>query len=192
MYILNTELKPGATYTTGEVARICRVTKRTVILWIDSGKLRGYTLPGSNHRRVAADDLKAFLRTHRIPDFARMVRSRILVVDDDPDLQELLRDALHDAYDVQSAGTALEAASRLPVFQPDLILLDIRLPDVSGLQVCRHFQSYKKARRVPILAMSAYGAELDPAEVRRSGADAFFPKPLSMKELRDRIGSLVG
>jgi len=179
-------------YTTGEVAKICQVTKRTVIKWIDGGKLQGYTIPGSRHRRVAAQSLQQFMKASGIPDYARVVRPRILVVDDDLDLLELLKDALHDRYDVDVASTALDAASRLTAFQPDVILLDIRLPDLSGLQVCRHFQSYKKARNVPILTMSAYGGEIDPLEVRRCGADAFLPKPLRMGELKKRIEAMVG
>jgi excisionase family DNA binding protein len=179
-------------YTTGEVARVCGVTKRTVIQWIDSGKLKGYRIPGSKHRRVSADALRTFLRTYKIPAYADTPRRRILIVDDDVDLQELLKDALRERYDIEVAGSALEAASRLPVFQPDLVLLDIRLPDVSGLEVCRHFQGYTRSRRVPILTMSAYGSELDPMDVRRSGADAFLPKPLRIPELRQRIEAMVG
>ena len=191
LYILSMTLNAQPSYTTGEIARICQVTKRTVIKWVDSGKLQGYIIPGSKHRRISAASLKAFLKSHHIPDYARVMRPRVLVVDDDADLQELLKDALRDQYDVDSAGTALEAASRLPVFQPDLILLDIRLPDLSGLQVCKHFQTYSKSRKVPILTMSAYGSEIDPEEVRRSGADAFLPKPLRMAELREKIQAMV-
>jgi excisionase family DNA binding protein len=179
-------------YTTGEVAKICQVTKRTVIKWIDGGRLKGYLIPDSTHRRVSAESLKTFLRANKIPDYGKVVRPRILIVDDDLDLLELLKDALHDRYDVDVASTALDAASRLAVFQPDVILLDIRLPDLSGLQVCRHFQSYKKARNVPILTMSAYGGEIDPVEVRRSGADAFLPKPLRLGDLKQRIEAMVG
>lgn len=183
---------PKTSYTTGEVARICQVTKRTVIKWIDSGKLQGYTIPGSKHRRVAAESLRHFLKANHMPDYGRVVRRRILIVDDDLDLLELLKDALQDRYDVDVASTALDAAARLAVFQPDVILLDIRLPDLSGLQVCRHFQGYKKSRNVPILTMSAYGGEIDPAEVRRSGADGFLPKPLRLVDLKKRIEAMVG
>ena len=181
-----------ASYTTGEIAKFCQVTKRTVIKWVDGGKLQGYTIPGSKHRRVTAEKLREFMKANKIPDLGRVVRPRILVVDDDLDLLELLKDALHDRYDVDVASTALDAASRLAVFQPDVILLDIRLPDLSGLQVCRHFQGYKKSRNVPILTMSAYGGEIDPLEVRRSGADAFLPKPLRMGDLKKRIEAMVG
>jgi excisionase family DNA binding protein len=181
-----------ATYTTGDVARLCGVTKRTVIKWIDSGRLQGYTIPGSKHRRVAAEALQKFMRSSGLPNGDRLVRPRILIVDDDLDLLELLKDTLHDDYDVDVASTALDAASRLTIFQPDIILLDIRLPDLSGLQVCRHFQTYKKQRNVPILTMSAYGGEIDPVEVRLSGADAFLPKPLRLAELKKRIHAMVG
>ena len=180
------------TYTTGEVARLCRVTKRTVIKWIDGGRLLGYTIPGSKHRRVAAESLQKFMRSSGIPSYDRVVRPRILIVDDDVDLLELLKDTLHDDYDVAVASTALDAAARLTSFQPDVILLEIRLPDLSGLQVCRHFQTYKKLRNVPILTMSAYGGEIDPVEVRLSGADAFLPKPLRLAELKKRIHAMVG
>lgn len=187
-----TEEGRKATYTTGEVARLCCVTKRTVIKWIDGGRLGGYTIPGSKHRRVTAEALQQFMRTSGIPDYDRVVRPRILIVDDDEDLLELLKDTFRDEYDVDVASTALDAASRLTAFQPDVILLDIRLPDLSGLQVCRHFQTYKKQRNVPILTMSAYGGEIDPVEVRLSGADAFLPKPLRLAELKKRIHAMVG
>ena len=181
-----------ASFTTGDVARICNVTKRTVIKWIDGGKLKGYRIPGSSHRRVSASSLREFLRVHRLPNYDTAVRRRVLIVDDDRDFQELLKDALRDRYDLDVASSALEAASRLPVFQPDLILLDIRLPDLSGIEVCRHFQAYRNERRAPILTMSAFGSELDPAEIRRSGADAFMPKPLKLAELKELIASMVG
>lgn len=185
-------LRTPLTYTTGQVARLCQVTKRTVIKWIESGRLQGYTIPGSRHRRVSAERLRDFLRAYHMPDYAGAFRRRILIVDDDLDFLELLQDALRDRFDVDVASSGLEAASRLRVFQPDLILLDIRLPDLSGLEVCRHFQGYKSERRIPILTMSAYGSEIDLAEIRRSGADAFLPKPLKMADLKKRLESMVG
>jgi excisionase family DNA binding protein len=180
-------------YTTGEIAEICQVTKRTVIKWIDSGKLRGYVLPVSNHRRVAADELRRFMRKHDIPDLkGRLPKRKVLIVDDDPDFLELLRDALSEKFELATAGNALEAASRLPVFEPDVILLDVRLPDLSGLEVCSHFQDYRRTRKAPILVMSAYGHELDLQEVRDRGADDFLPKPLKIRDLTRRIRAMVG
>ncbi len=180
-------------YTTGEVAKICSVTKRTVIKWIDSGKLQGYVIPGSAHRRVAAAALANFMRTNSIPDTqGALPRPKVLIVDDDKDFVELLKDTLRDSFDVDTAGSALEAASRLPLFRPNVILLDIRLPDLGGLDVCRHFQDYKREAGVPILCMSAYGHELDVAEIRRSGADDFLPKPLKVGDLKRQLRSMVG
>lgn len=180
-------------HTTGEIARMCRVTKRTVIKWIDEGRLPGYRIPGSRHRRVSAKNLAEFMRRHGIPDYDRVApRRRVLIIDDDQDFVSLLRDALCDTYTVDHASSALEAASRLPMFEPDIILVDIRLPDLSGMEVCRYFQPYKNERRAAVLAMSAYRNELDLNELRSSGADDFIPKPVKIAELRKRIRSLVG
>ncbi len=183
----------GACHTTGDVARLCRVTKRTAIKWIDSGRLHGYRIPGSRHRRVSAADLAAFMREHGIPGYADVgPRRRILIIDDDLDFAGVLRDALHDMYVIEHAATAMEAASRLPVFNPDLILVDIRLPDLSGLDVCRHVRGIRQEQRTPILAMSAYGQEVDVTEVRSSGANDFIPKPMKLADLRRRIRAMVG
>ncbi|MBI2930733.1 MAG: response regulator [Planctomycetes bacterium] len=180
-------------YTTGQIAQICRVTKRTVIKWIDSGKLPGYRIPDSKHRRVTSRDLAEFMRKHHIPGGDEVgPRPRVLIIDDDYDFAALLRDALLGQYIIEHAGSAMEAASRMPVFKPDLVLVDIRLPDLNGMEVCRHFRSFGGERRPAILAMSAYGHELDVNEVRSSGADDFIPKPLKLAELRRRIRVMVG
>jgi excisionase family DNA binding protein len=181
-------------YTTGEIARLCQVTKRTVITWIDSGKLKGYRMPGGGHRRVAAADLLAFMKGHGIPDLERhLPRRRVLVVDDDPDFAGLLEEALRDRYDVATAATALDAATRAAEFRPDVVLLDVRLPDVSGLEVCRHFRERRGDVASPaIFVMSAYGHDIGKSELKRSGADAFFPKPVRIADLRKRIRGHVG
>ena len=180
-------------FTTGEVAQISAVTKRTVIKWIDSGKLKGYRIPGSTHRRVAREDLTAFLKEHDIPDYQGLrPKPKILIVDDDADFTELLRDALRDRYEIEVAGTAVAAALRLPNFRPDVILMDIRLPDVNGLELCRQVRTLGGTQGASVLAMSAYGNDVDPAEVRRSGATGFLPKPLKIRDLKKRLASMVG
>lgn len=180
-------------YSTGAVAKICGVTKRTVILWIDSGRLRGYRIPGSKHRRVAPQDLAQFMRAYGLPGYENVVpRRKILIVDDDEDFVTFLRDALRDRYVVDAASCALEAASRLPVFEPDLILVDIRLPDVSGWDVCRHIRRYRQEKRAAVMAMSAYGRDVNSATVRSSGADDFIAKPVKLADLRRRIQAMVG
>ena len=177
--------------TTGKVAELCQVTKRTVIKWIDSGKLRGYTLPDSRHRRVSLWELRRFAREHKLPHpIGAAARPRVLVVEDDPDFVELLRDSLSGDFDLAFAGSALEATSKFHLFNPEFILLDIRLPDVSGMEVCRHFREHCRARRIPILAMSAYGKSLNLDELKKRGASDFIAKPFKMEELMERIQTM--
>lgn len=178
--------------TTGDVARICGVTRRTVIDWIDSGKLEGFRIPGSRHRRVSSESLRRFQSLYKMPRHAAAPRRRLLIVDDDLDLLEFLTDALRNEFDIDVASSALEAASRLPVFRPDVILLDIRLPDLSGLEVCRHFRTDGGNHKIPILAMSAFERTVSADAARESGADGFLPKPLKLADVRRRIQSMVG
>ena len=186
------ELTADVALTTGEVARLCGVTRRTVIEWIDSGKLEGYRIPGSLHRRVSSESLRRFQSRYKMPRHHEAPRRRLLIIDDDQDLLEFLTDALRDEFDIDVASTALEAASRLSVFRPDVILLDIRLPDLSGLEVCRHFRGARDDRKVPILAMSAYERTVSADAARESGADAFLPKPLKLADVRNHIRKMVG
>ena len=119
-------------------------------------------------------------------------KTKLLIIDDDQDLLEFLTDALRDEFDIDVASSAMEAASRLEIFRPDVILLDIRLPDLSGLEVCRHFRAYKSDQKIPILAMSAYERTISADAALDSGADGFFPKPLKLSDVRKRIRLMVG
>src|SRR5438093_1049411 len=92
--------------TTGEVARICNVAPRTVSKWFDTGKLRGYRIPGSKDRRIPVQQLVRFMRAHNIPlNGLESGTTRILVLEQDRDMAELLCNALsRDAgYEVQVA-----------------------------------------------------------------------------------------
>ena len=96
--------------TTGEVAKLCNVAPRTVSKWFDSGKLRGYRIPGSKDRRIPMQQLVRFMRDHGIPlDGIDTGITRVLVAESDPDVAELLATALsRDAgYEVQ-LGTSGE------------------------------------------------------------------------------------
>jgi len=82
-------------YTTGEAAKICKVSQQTIIRCFDSGQLKGFRVPGSRFRRIPRDQLFLFMRDNGIPaDALESGRRKILVVDDDQDLVELITDVL--------------------------------------------------------------------------------------------------
>jgi two-component system phosphate regulon response regulator PhoB len=117
---------------------------------------------------------------------------RILVVDDEEDLQELVRYNLSkDGYVIECVGTgedALKAARRQP---PDLIVLDLMLPNVDGLEVCRRLKGDSKTRGIPIVMLTAKGEESDMIAGLERGADDYIAKPFSPRVLAARVRALL-
>ena len=119
-----------------------------------------------------------------------MKRERILIVEDDRAVARGLEYALKaEGFDVYWARTGTEALELTRREQPDLITLDLRLPDMSGYDVCRALRS--ENRRQPILMLTAKDEELDKVLGLELGADDYVVKPYSLPELFSRIRALL-
>jgi len=111
--------------------------------------------------------------------------ARILLVDDEPSIQRALAPLLRSrGYDVDAAATANEALEALHARPPDLIVLDLGLPDMDGVEVCRRVRAESL---VPIVVLSARGGEADKVAALDLGADDYVTKPFSPEELLARI-----
>ena len=111
--------------------------------------------------------------------------SRFLLVDDDPSLLKALRIGLSARGDeVVTAHTGAEAVNQVALAVPDLVILDLGLPDMDGIEVCRRIRSFSN---VPIVVLSAYGDERRKVEALDGGADDFVTKPFGMAELEARL-----
>jgi two-component system phosphate regulon response regulator PhoB len=117
---------------------------------------------------------------------------RVLIVDDDPDIVRLVTYNLsHAGYEVQSAETGRKALELVQKQPPDLIVLDLMLPDVDGMEVCRTLRQQLPSRRIPILMLTARGEEIDRVVGFELGADDYVSKPFSPRELVLRIKSIL-
>jgi DNA-binding response OmpR family regulator len=113
----------------------------------------------------------------------------ILVVDDEPILRETLAEALDaDGFRVVTAADGREALSRFREHQPDLVVLDLMLPELSGIEVCRIIRAESG---VPIVMLTAKTSELDKVVGLELGADDYVTKPFSLRELSARIRALL-
>lgn len=181
-------------FTTFEVAKICGAYHTTVINWVNKGRLKARTTPGG-HRRIGASDLVEFMKRFEMPIPADLaVRAkRILIVEDDLAVARMLTRALESLPGVEIAACVggLEALMAIGKEPPDLLVLDIRIPQVNGIEVCRVLKSNEQTKPVRIIAVS--GEFLDPAarEFLAAHADGFFQKPLPTGELRDRAAELL-
>jgi DNA-binding response OmpR family regulator len=119
--------------------------------------------------------------------------TRILVVEDDPSIRMGLEDTLTaKGYEVDAVGRGGEAADKAIGGRYDLVVLDVMLPDLDGFEVCRRIRASRGAsRRVPVIMLSARGAELDRVRGLELGADDYVTKPFSLMELLARVASVL-
>jgi two-component system KDP operon response regulator KdpE len=111
--------------------------------------------------------------------------TRILVVDDEPQILRALTTTLRGAgYDVQQAATGHDALAAVAVHPPDAVVLDLILPDLSGIEVCREI---RRASDVPVIVLSAVGEERTKVDALDAGADDYVTKPFGVAELEARL-----
>ncbi|MBC7353434.1 MULTISPECIES: response regulator [Thermogutta] len=181
-------------FTTGEAAKICKVSQQTIIRCFDSGQLKGFRVPGSRFRRIPRDALINFMRENGIPlDALENTKHRILIVDDDEELVELIRDVLlrDGRFEVRTVNNGFEAGMAVKEYHPDLIVLDIMLPDINGKDVCQVVRSDPNMNDIRIICISGMVEEDRIQELKAVGADDFLHKPFEIEQLVDRICQLL-
>jgi DNA-binding response OmpR family regulator len=120
------------------------------------------------------------------------VKSRILVVDDDPEAVELVEFNLKKAgFDVTTAADGAQALKKARSVQPDLIVLDLMMPEIDGLEVCKILRRDPATARIPIIMLTAKAAEVDRIVGLELGADDYVTKPFSPRELVLRVNKIL-
>ena len=177
-------------FTTGEAAKICKVSQQTIIRCFDSGQLKGFRVPGSRFRRIPREALYRFMKDNNIPtDALESGKRRILIVDDDQAVVDLISDVLAaDArFETRVVNNGFGAGMLAKEYHPDLIVLDVMLPDINGQAVCELIRQDPTMAEIKIICISGMIEEDKIAELRASGADDFLHKPLDIDELIRRV-----
>ena len=116
----------------------------------------------------------------------------ILIVDDEPSNFDVIAAQLSDCdYLMDYASSGQEALSSLDIYNPDLILLDVMMPGINGIEVCQQIKAMPKWQAVPIVMVTALSSKADLAKCLDAGADDFISKPVNPEELRARVKSML-
>ncbi|QDT55542.1 Response regulator MprA [Caulifigura coniformis] len=181
-------------YTTGEAAKICKVSQQTIIRCFDSGQLKGFRVPGSRFRRIPRDVLYKFMKENGIPtDALESGKRKALIVDDDRELTELMRDVLENdgRFEVRTVNNGFDAGMMVKEYRPDVIVLDVMLPDINGKEVCQRVRSDSTLDGTKIICISGM-VEADRIEdLKAAGANDFLQKPFEVETLLNRICGLL-
>lgn len=121
-----------------------------------------------------------------------MAKQKIFIVEDEADIRELLEYSLErEGYEVDSAPEGVSGLARIRRRVPDLILLDLMLPGLDGLEICRRLKQDDATRGIPIIMVTAKGEEADVVLGLGMGADDYVPKPFSPKEVTARVKAVL-
>ena len=181
-------------FTTGEAAKICKVSQQTIIRCFDNGTLKGFRVPGSRFRRIPRHELYSFMRDNGIPtDALESGKRKALIVDDDQDLVELLSDAFarDGRFEIKTANNGFDAGMLVKEFRPDVVVLDIMLPDINGKEVCQRVRGDSTLEQVKIICISGMVEQDKVADLRAAGADDFMQKPFQVEKLLERACDLL-
>ncbi|MBI4567808.1 MAG: response regulator [Planctomycetes bacterium] len=184
-------------YSTSEVAEMVNLHRNTIILAIRNAKLPASKTPGG-HSRIARKDLVEFAASRNLPINFELFPTvtngdKVLVVDDDDLVISVITRALKGfGYRTAIASTGYEVGFAIRDFAPDVVLLDINLPDINGIEVCKKIRADESRSRIKIIAISASNDQAAIDAISEAGADDFMPKPISMEQMRERIVELVG
>ncbi|HEX5469844.1 MAG TPA: response regulator [Gaiellaceae bacterium] len=168
--------------TLGQAATYLGVAQSTIRKWSDGGRLPAFYTPGG-HRRFRRADLDSFLAGSRGAGSAA-AQPLVLIVDDDRQLREFVRVSLEsDGYAVREAGSAQEGLAALEDEPPDLVLLDVMMPQVDGFEMLRRMQEQHGLGSIPVIMFSGKVDEETASRAAREGAQAFIGKPFDPQQL---------
>ena len=171
--------------TPKDVAELLMVSTAAVRLWSEKGYLKARVTAGG-HRRFKLDDIKQFAQQKQIQlNIDENVIPKILVVDDETMFAEFLKDLLLSEFsnvEVEISLDGFDAANKLRDFSPTIVLLDLKMPNLNGFQVCQHIKQDPTLQYIRILAMSGKVTAEDKTRILALGAEACFEKPLNSVE----------
>lgn len=191
---MKTANKNDKPFTTGEVANICHVTINAVKKWIAAGKLKAFRTPGG-HYRVLKADFEAFIEKYKFNENIILPgkNNKVLIVDDESNVLEFIKATLEasgEDYEIETAVDGYDALIKVGEFNPDLLIIDIRMPRLDGVEVCKRLKSNKQTSEMRILAVTAFGSD-EMKNIVKAGADNCLSKPLSTSDVKNNVKRLL-
>jgi excisionase family DNA binding protein len=181
-------------FTTGQVAKICKVAPRTVSKWFDSGRLRGYRIPGSQDRRIPREALIRFLKEYGMPlgELEEEGWHKVLVIGAEKLFIDRLKELLpeDEDYKYEEASSGFAAGSAAHSFHPDTIVIDLSMGRTEGIQIAQYMRRIPQFEQTMIIALASED-EASPESLISSGFNEAFKKPFDVALLAERIRTLV-
>ncbi|MHA7628165.1 response regulator [Corallococcus sp. M7] len=176
-------------YTTHDISRLLQVDPSTVSKWIDRGILMAFRTPGG-HRRVRSTDLRTFLVTHQMPVPEELGSStvRLLVVDDERPVLDAIKRAFKphaNQVELQTTTSGVEALLLVSEQKPHGMIIDLNMPDIDGIEVCKRIRARKQMEGVRLITMTSNHSPDVVEQSKQAGAVACLAKPLDVTQVME-------
>jgi len=192
----NSEIpKEDIVISTQEAAKRCCVSARTIRNWIQNHNLKAFQTAGGQYK-LRLVDLEEFVRKNNM--FMKemgedLTKKRILCVDDEQDILDVLEVNLSAAgYSIETAKNGIEAGTKAVNFKPNLMIIDMMMPEMDGFETIRYFKNFEPTKNIPIIALTSLTKLNDIEKIYEAGADSYLAKPIKIKEISEMIKKIIG
>ncbi|HVK74832.1 MAG TPA: response regulator [Kofleriaceae bacterium] len=186
-------IEPDQLLTSTQVGNLLQVNPSSVKKWVNDGHIVAFRTPGG-HRRIRAADLIAFLDQHKIPvprPLSNAARRRVLAVDDDPIQLKAVGRALKkwsEKVEVSLVDNGIDALVEIGAIKPHALVLDVYMPGIDGIEVCRRLKSNPATKDIAVIVTSGrMTAEIEQA-ARAAGARRVLRKPVDVNAIIEEVG----
>jgi excisionase family DNA binding protein len=182
-------------FTTFEIAKLCKVDITTVINWVNAGKLQAYKTPGG-HRRIRKNDFLKFLKQYNLPVPKELGQDKmtLLIVDDEEELRKMMRRVIQrkwPQFEILEAEDGFKAGKLLAEKKPLFVILDIKLPGIDGIEVCKIIREDQRLKDTKILVITGYFSASMKQSAINAGANECISKPFQPGEIVKYIEKMV-
>lgn len=186
-------MAPTKLLTTTQAAKMCCVHRRTMLRWVDDNIIPSHRT-GGGRNRILLSDLLAFMTERGMPLPPEHAAPRIAIVDDDKRIvrywTKLLRREVEEV-EIRTANDGFTAGALIATFQPHLVLLDVVIEGVSGLEVCQWIRQQDDLQGTHVVVVSGHLDEELTKQLLKAGAAECFEKPIGAKTLRQIVATYV-
>jgi excisionase family DNA binding protein len=179
--------------TSHEVGALLQVNPSSVKKWVNEGRITAFRTPGG-HRRIRVGDLVEFLDRHAMPiprKLAGVSRPRLLIVDDDAVHLRALERRLRphkSRLQLQMTDNGIDALVLVGAFKPHLIILDVYMPELDGIEVCRRLKMKPETSSIGVIIHSAHLTRAIEENAISAGAICAVSKPIELKIVLENLG----
>ena len=183
------QLSNATVFTTGQVSKLCQVAPRTVSKWFDTGRIKGYRIPGSQDRRIPRENLVQFLKEHGMPlgALAEAGPAKVLLIGVGDELRSVFEKTLSgEQYQLLNVDTGFEAGAKSLNFGPNCLVIDAKMGTQEAVAVVRFLKAQSGKNKLTTIALYDDAQQVD----QLLEFDERFRKPFDLVLLAERVRTL--